>query len=149
MVTHGNLLHNLLCLREVFQFSAESIGVTWLPHFHDMGLIGGLLQPVYAGGEMILMPPSTFLQRPIRWLAAVTKYKATTMVAPNFAYDLCVEKISAEQREQLDLSSVRVALCGAEPVRPDTLQQFSKAFGPSGFRQGMLSGQLTDWRKLR
>ncbi|HTC64496.1 MAG TPA: SDR family NAD(P)-dependent oxidoreductase [Candidatus Saccharimonadales bacterium] len=135
IVTHGNLLHNLSCLREVFQFSAESIGVTWLPHFHDMGLIGGLLQPIYAGGEMIVMPPSTFLQRPIRWLNAVTRYKATTMVAPNFAYDLCVEKISAEQREQVDLSSVKVALCGAEPVRPDTLEQFSKVFGPCGFRK--------------
>jgi acyl transferase domain-containing protein/acyl-CoA synthetase (AMP-forming)/AMP-acid ligase II/acyl carrier protein len=135
MVTHGNLLHNLSCLREVFQFSAESIGVTWLPHFHDMGLIGGLLQPVYAGGEMIVMPPSTFLQRPIRWLEAVTRYKATTMVAPNFAYDLCVEKISTDQREPLDLSSVNVALCGAEPVRTDTLSQFSNAFGPCGFRR--------------
>ena len=120
MVTHGNLLHNLACLREVFQFSAESIGVTWLPHYHDMGLIGGLLQPVFAGGEMIVMPPSTFLQRPIRWLAAVSRYRATTMVAPNFAYELCEQKTSAEQRASLDLSSVRVALCGAEPVRPDT-----------------------------
>ncbi|HEX3372335.1 MAG TPA: AMP-binding protein, partial [Candidatus Acidoferrales bacterium] len=134
MVTHGNLLHNLLCLREVFQFSPESIGVTWLPHFHDMGLIGGLLQPIYASGEMIVMPPSTFLQRPVRWLAAVTKYKATTMVAPNFAYELCVEKISEELREQLNLSSVEVALCGAEPVRPDTLRNFSKSFGRCGFR---------------
>ena len=135
MVTHGNLLHNLSCLHEVFQFSPESIGVTWLPHYHDMGLIGGLLQPVYAGGEMIVMPPSSFLQRPIRWLAAVTRYRATTMVAPNFAYDLCVEKISAESRQPLDLASVKVALCGAEPVRPDTLAQFAEAFGPYGFRQ--------------
>ena len=135
MVTHGNLLHNLACLREVFQFSPESIGVTWLPHYHDMGLIGGLLQPVYAGGEMIVMPPSSFLQRPIRWLAAVTRYRATTMVAPNFAYELCVQKISAEQRAPLDLASVKVALCGAEPVRPDTLAQFAKVFGPCGFRQ--------------
>ena len=135
MVTHGNLLHNLACLREVFQFSPESIGVTWLPHYHDMGLIGGLLQPVYAGGEMIVMPPSSFLQRPIRWLAAVTRYRATTMVAPNFAYDLCVQKISAERRAPLDLSTVKVALCGAEPVRPDTLAQFAKAFGPCGFQQ--------------
>ena len=135
MVSHGNLLHNLFCLREVFQFSRQSVGVTWLPHFHDMGLIGGLLQPLYAGGEMIVMPPSTFLQRPVRWLAAVTKYKATTMVGPNFAYDLCVEKISEEQREPLDLSSVRIALCGAEPVRPDTLRNFSEAFGRCGFKQ--------------
>jgi acyl transferase domain-containing protein/acyl-CoA synthetase (AMP-forming)/AMP-acid ligase II/NADPH:quinone reductase-like Zn-dependent oxidoreductase/NAD(P)-dependent dehydrogenase (short-subunit alcohol dehydrogenase family)/acyl carrier protein len=135
MVTHGNLLHNLACLRGVFQFSPESIGVTWLPHYHDMGLIGGLLQPVYAGAEMIVMPPSSFLQRPIRWLAAVARYRATTMVAPNFAYELCVEKISAEQRALLDLASVKVALCGAEPVRPDTLVQFAKAFGPYGFRQ--------------
>jgi acyl transferase domain-containing protein/acyl-CoA synthetase (AMP-forming)/AMP-acid ligase II/acyl carrier protein len=135
MVTHGNLLHNLDCLREVFEFSPESVGVTWLPHYHDMGLIGGLLQPVYAGGEMIVMPPSSFLQRPIRWLAAVARYRATTMVAPNFAYDLCVQKISAEQRAALDLASVKVALCGAEPVRPDTLAQFAKMFGPCGFRQ--------------
>lgn len=135
MVTHGNLLHNLACLREVFQFSAESIGVTWLPHFHDMGLIGGLLQPVYAGGEMIVMPPSSFLQRPIRWLAALARYGATTMVAPTFAYDLCVEKVSAEQRAPLDLSSVKVALCGAEPVRPDTLDRFATKFAPCGFRR--------------
>jgi acyl transferase domain-containing protein/acyl-CoA synthetase (AMP-forming)/AMP-acid ligase II/NADPH:quinone reductase-like Zn-dependent oxidoreductase/acyl carrier protein len=135
MVTHGNLLHNLACLRDVFQFSPESIGVTWLPHYHDMGLIGGLLQPLYAGGEMIVMPPSSFLQRPIRWLAAVTHYRATTMVAPNFAYELCVQKISVEQRASLNLSAVKVALCGAEPVRPDTLAQFAEAFGPSGFRQ--------------
>ena len=134
MVSHGNLLHNLACLRDVFQFSPESIGVTWLPHFHDMGLIGGLLQPVYAGGEMVVMPPSSFLQRPIRWLAAVTRYRATTMVAPNFAYDLCVEKIGAEQREALELSAVKVALCGAEPVRPNTLAEFAEAFGSCGFR---------------
>jgi acyl transferase domain-containing protein/acyl-CoA synthetase (AMP-forming)/AMP-acid ligase II/acyl carrier protein len=135
MVTHGNLLHNLACLRDVFQFSSESIGVTWLPHYHDMGLIGGLLQPVYAGGEMIVMPPSAFLQRPIRWLAAMTRYRATTMVAPNFAYELCAQKISSEQRASLDLSNVRVALCGAEPVRPETLAQFTEVFGPCGFRQ--------------
>lgn len=133
MVTHGNLLHNLACLRELFQFSPESIGVTWLPHFHDMGLIGGLLQPVYAGGEMIAMPPSAFLQRPIRWLAAVARYRATTMVAPNFAYELCAQKISAEQRAPLDLASVKVALCGAEPVRSDTLVQFAETFGACGF----------------
>jgi acyl transferase domain-containing protein/acyl-CoA synthetase (AMP-forming)/AMP-acid ligase II/NADPH:quinone reductase-like Zn-dependent oxidoreductase/acyl carrier protein len=135
MVTHGNLLHNLACLRDVFQFSPESVGVTWLPHYHDMGLIGGLLQPVYAGGEVIVMPPSAFLQRPIRWLAAVTRYRATAVVAPNFAYELCVQKISAEQRASLDLAAVQVALCGAEPVRPDTLAQFAEAFAPSGFRK--------------
>src|SRR4029077_20619949 len=135
MVTHGNLLHNLACLKEVFQFSPQSIGVTWLPHYHDMGLIGGLLQPLYAGGEMIVMPPSSFLQRPIRWLSAVTRYRATTVVAPNFAYELCLQKISADERAPLDLTNVKVALCGAEPVRPDTLEQFAETFGPCGFRQ--------------
>ncbi len=84
---------------------------------------------------MIVMPPSAFLQRPIRWLAAMTRYRATTMVAPNFAYELCAQKISAEQRASLDLSNVKVALCGAEPVRPDTLAQFTEVFGPCGFRQ--------------
>ena len=98
MVTHGNLLHNLSCLRQVFGFSRASVGVTWLPHYHDMGLIGGLLQPLYAGGEMIVMSPSSFLQRPLRWLAALSRYRATTMVAPNFAYELCAQKISAENR---------------------------------------------------
>ena len=134
MVTHGNLLHNLACLREVFQFSPDSVGITWLPHYHDMGLIGGLLQPLYAGGEMIVMPPSSFLQRPVRWLAAVTRYRATTMVAPNFAYELCAQKTTADQRVALSLASVKVALCGAEPVRPDTLAQFAEAFAPCGFR---------------
>jgi phthiocerol/phenolphthiocerol synthesis type-I polyketide synthase C len=135
MVTHGNLLHNLACLRDVFQFSADSVGVTWLPHFHDMGLIGGLLQPLYAGGEMIVMPPSSFLQNPLRWLTVVSRYRATTMVAPNFAYELCVRKISASNRASLDLSSVNVALCGAEPVRASTLAEFADAFGPCGFRE--------------
>ncbi len=135
MVTHGNLLHNLARLREVFQFSPESVSVTWLPHYHDMGLIGGLLQPTYAGGEMIVMPPSAFLQRPIRWLEALTRYRATTMTAPNFAYELCAQKIPAERRAPLDLSNMNVALCGAEPVRPDTLAQFAEAFGPCGFRK--------------
>jgi len=134
MVTHGNLLHNLSCLRQVFGFSRESVGVTWLPHYHDMGLIGGLLQPLYAGGEMIVMSPSSFLQRPLRWLAALSRYRATTMVAPNFAYELCAQKISAENRAGLDLSMIQVALCGAEPVRPDTLAQFAAAFAPCGFR---------------
>ena len=135
MVTHGNLLHNLACMRQVFQFSTKSIGVTWLPHYHDMGLIGGLLQPIYAGGEMIVMPPSSFLQRPLRWLSAVTRYRATALVAPNFAYDLCAERVAAEQRAALDLRSVQVALCGAEPVRPDTLARFARTFAPNGFRQ--------------
>jgi phthiocerol/phenolphthiocerol synthesis type-I polyketide synthase C len=135
MVTHGNLLHNLACLREIFEFSPESVGVTWLPHFHDMGLIGGLLQPIYAGGEMIVMAPTAFLQRPIRWLAAASRYHATTLVAPNFAYDLCAQKIAAADRASLDLSRVNVALCGAEPVRPETLSQFAEAFGPCGFRR--------------
>jgi len=135
MLTHGNLLHNLACLREIFEFTPESVGVTWLPHFHDMGLIGGLLQPIYAGGEMIVMPPTAFLQRPIRWLAAASRYHATTLVAPNFAYDLCVQKIPAADRAPLHLSRVNVALCGAEPVRPDTLAQFADAFGPCGFRK--------------
>ena len=138
MVTQGNLLDNLACLRDVFQFSTESVGVTWLPHFHDMGLIGGLLQPVYAGGEMIVMPPSSFLQNPSRWLAAVSRYHATTMVAPNFAYELCAQRISETERAALDLSSVKVALCGAEPVRPATLTEFAEAFGACGFRKEAL-----------
>jgi acyl-CoA synthetase (AMP-forming)/AMP-acid ligase II len=101
---------------------------------HDMGLIEGVLQPVYAGYPAYLMAPAAFLQRPARWLHAITRYAATNSGGPNFAYDLCVRKISAEQRATLDLSRWRVAYNGAEPIRHDTLIAFHDAFGESGFR---------------
>jgi acyl-CoA synthetase (AMP-forming)/AMP-acid ligase II len=134
MVTHGNLLHNLAVANHVEENDADSVSVSWLPVIHDMGLIEGVLEPAYAGYPAYLMPPATFLQRPIRWLRAITKYRATNSGGPNFAYDLCARKVDAEQRRTLDLSSWRVAYNGAEPIRSTTLTSFNKAFRECGFR---------------
>ncbi len=138
MVSHGNLLHNLEMIRQGFGISAaatEQGGVFWLPAYHDMGLIGGILEPLYVGGHSILMAPQTFLQRPVRWLQLISQSQAAVSGAPNFAYDLCVQKTTAEERAQLDLSSWQVAFCGAEPIRPETLESFAELFGACGFRR--------------
>ncbi|HEX2268977.1 MAG TPA: fatty acyl-AMP ligase [Pyrinomonadaceae bacterium] len=134
MVTHGNLLHNLSVINHVEENDADSVSVSWLPVIHDMGLIEGVLEPAYAGYPAYLMSPATFLQRPVRWLRAITKYRATNSGGPNFAYDLCARKINAEQRSALDLSSWRVAYNGAEPIRSETLNAFYKTFRDCGFR---------------
>jgi acyl-CoA synthetase (AMP-forming)/AMP-acid ligase II/acyl carrier protein len=134
MISHDNLLHNSSLINEFFQDSPASSGVSWLPPYHDMGLVGGLLQPLYVGAPMALMPPVAFLQKPIRWLQAISHYRATTSGGPNFAYDLCVRKTTPEQWQALDLSSWRLAFSGAEPVLYETLQRFVEAFGPFGFR---------------
>ncbi len=133
MVTHGNLLHNLAVANHVEENDDDSVSVSWLPVIHDMGLIEGVLEPAYAGYPAYLMAPATFLQRPISWLRAITKYRATNSGGPNFAYDLCTRKIRAEQRDTLDLSSWRVAYNGAEPIRGDTLTAFNTAFRDCGF----------------
>jgi amino acid adenylation domain-containing protein len=135
MVTHANLLHNERMIQLAFGQSERSIIVGWLPLYHDMGLIGTVLQPLYLGAQCILMPPMAFLQRPFRWLQAITRYRATTSGAPNFAYDLCVRKITDEQKAQLDLTSWTVAFNGAEPVRAETLEHFAAAFESCGFRR--------------
>ncbi|MHC1730163.1 MAG: aminotransferase class I/II-fold pyridoxal phosphate-dependent enzyme [Syntrophobacteraceae bacterium] len=135
MVSHGNLLHNSSVIQAVFGSSPSSRGVIWLPPYHDMGLIGGIIQPVYAGANAILISPVHFIQKPLRWLMAISRYKGTTSGGPNFAYDLCVRKITPEQKSELDLSSWEVAFNGAEPVRGETLQRFAAAFEPCGFRQ--------------
>jgi amino acid adenylation domain-containing protein len=134
MVSHGNLLHNSAYTASIWQYNSESIMVTWLPIFHDMGLIFGILQPVYMGFPCYLMSPATFVQRPFRWLQAISHYKATHSGAPNFAYDLCVQKISTEQRASLDLSSWCMSLNAAEPVRAETFQQFNEVFKPCGLQ---------------
>ncbi|HEX6291073.1 MAG TPA: amino acid adenylation domain-containing protein [Herpetosiphonaceae bacterium] len=135
MLTHGNLLHNSKLIQHGIQSSADSQGVIWLPPYHDMGLIGGILQPLYAGFPVTLMSPLAFLQRPMRWLEAISRYRGTISAGPNFAYDLCARKITPEQRATLDLRSWQVALNGAEPIRPDTLERFTAAFAPAGFRR--------------
>ena len=133
-VSHGNLLRNAALIQQGFEDTADSVGVFWLPPYHDMGLVGGILQPVYVGGTMVLMSPVAFLQKPYRWLQAISRYGATTSGGPNFAYDLCVQKITPAQRAQLDLSSWGVAFNGAEPIRSKTLDTFTKTFHPCGFR---------------
>lgn len=138
MLSHGNLLHNAQETYRMMGHSPASCFVSWLPLYHDMGLIGGILQPLYGGFPCVLMSPVAFLQRPYRWLKAISDYQATTSGAPNFAYDLCVDKITPEQRQTLDLSHWQVAFNGAEPVRASTLERFLEAFAPCGFRENAL-----------
>ncbi len=133
MVTHANIMHNQLLIMHAFEHSEKTSIVSWLPLFHDMGLIGSILQPMYLGVLSILMPPVAFLQKPIRWLQAISKYKATTSGGPNFAYDLCVKKIHTQELASINLSSWNVAFNGAEPVKAETLKQFSKTFAECGF----------------
>ncbi|WP_414568360.1 amino acid adenylation domain-containing protein [Nostoc sp. CCY 9925] len=135
MISHRNLLHNAATTYQFMEHSPESKFVTWLPMYHDMGLIGGILQPLYGGFPCIIMPPASFLQRPYRWLQAISEYQGTTSGGPNFAYELCTQKITAEQKQTLDLSSWNVAFNGAEPIRHDTLERFAAAFAECGFRK--------------
>jgi acyl transferase domain-containing protein/acyl-CoA synthetase (AMP-forming)/AMP-acid ligase II/acyl carrier protein len=134
MISHGNLLHNLECIKQAFELTSASVSVTWLPSFHDMGLIDGILQPLYTGFLGVLMSPVSFLQRPLRWLRAISHYKATHCGGPNFGYDLCVRKILPEQRQSLNLSHWQSAYNGAEPVRRSTLERFTQAFAVCGFQ---------------
>jgi acyl-CoA synthetase (AMP-forming)/AMP-acid ligase II len=136
MVSHGNLLHNETMIQRAFGQSEHSRIVGWLPLYHDMGLIGNVLQPLYLGVPCVLMSPVTFLQRPLAWLRAISRYRATTSGGPNFAYELCTRKLAAETAGlELDLSCWQVAFNGAEPVRAETLERFARAFAPYGFRR--------------
>ncbi|MFC4147270.1 AMP-binding protein [Micromonospora mangrovi] len=133
MVTQGNLGHNLAEIHAQLGLGPDTVGALWLPHFHDMGLIS-LLGCWYAGGDGVFMDPMTFLRRPVRWLQAISRWRATMTVAPDFAYELCARAVSSAQAADLDLSSLRVALTGAEPVRARTLAAFGERFAPAGFR---------------
>jgi len=138
MLSHGNLLHNAAVTYEFMGHGASSRFVSWLPLYHDMGLIGGILQPLYGGFPCTLMSPVSFLQRPYRWLKAISDNGATTSGGPNFAYELCVQKISPEQRQTLDLSTWQVAFNGAEPIRAETLERFHRTFAACGLRREAL-----------
>ncbi|MEG4404815.1 amino acid adenylation domain-containing protein [Microcoleus sp. MON2_D5] len=136
MVSHANVLYNIEYIHRGFDHDSESVAVTWLPPFHDMGLIDGLLKPLYLGIPSYFMPPAAFIQNPMYWLEAISRYKATHSGGPNFAYDLCASKISkilGDGQKMLDLSSWRVAYNGAEPIHKETLERFTKAFEPCGF----------------
>lgn len=134
MITHANLLWTLEDLHRGWAHTSQSVMVTWLPIFHDLGLIYGILTPLYVGFPCYLMTPITFLEQPGRWLQAITHFKGTHTAAPNFAFELCLRKVTPAQKEQLDLSSLQVALNAAEPVRVETLDEFTAAFAPCGFR---------------
>lgn len=134
MISHGNVLDNLGLIYQTCQYGANDIGVCWLPLYHDMGLVGAVIQPVYAGGPAIMMSPVDFILKPLRWLKAISHYRATTSGGPNFAYELCIRKTTPAQRADLDLSCWAIAANGAEPVLAETLARFATAFKPSGFR---------------
>ncbi|MDX2240012.1 MAG: fatty acyl-AMP ligase [Leptolyngbyaceae cyanobacterium bins.302] len=135
MITHGNILHNSGLIYNAFKHRSQSKGLIWLPPYHDMGLIGGILQPLYGGFPVVLMSPAHFLQKPLRWLQAISRYQATTSGGPDFAYDLCIHKVTAQQKEELDLSRWDLAFNGAEVIRTKTLDDFAKTFESCGFSQ--------------
>lgn len=138
MLSHANLMANVKCICEKFELSEKSSSVVWLPPYHDMGLIGGLMPPVWLGFPMVLMSPYSFVQKPARWLKAMSKYGGTVSGAPNFAYDLCTRKIREDQIEGIDLSKWNVAFCGAEPIRNSVLDAFAERFKPYGFQKEAL-----------
>jgi amino acid adenylation domain-containing protein len=138
MVTHGNLVHNsgLLSGRLGTADPAGTVMVSWLPPYHDMGLIGGIVHPLHTGFPAVLMAPATFAADPLRWLEAISRYRGTNAFAPTFALDLCVDRIEPDQRAGLDLSSWRNLTVGAEPLRAATIERFTRAFAPHGLRPG-------------
>lgn len=135
VITHANLLHNLTQIGRRFGHHRDSVGVIWLPPFHDMGLIGGLLAPLHGAFPVTLLTPVSFLRSPARWLQTISRIGGTTSGGPSFAYDLCVQRVTDEQAESLDLSSWTVAFNGAEPVDAAVIDRFTRRFAPSGFRR--------------
>ena len=135
IVTHGNLIYNSSMINKALKVKSNDIGVMWLPLIHDLGLIGGVLQTVYTGAQLILMSPLHFLQKPFRWLQAISKYKATISGGPNFSYDLCIRRVKDAQLSSIDLSSWEVAFFGAETVRADTIDNFTKKFELCNFKK--------------
>ncbi|WP_145055562.1 aminotransferase class I/II-fold pyridoxal phosphate-dependent enzyme [Lignipirellula cremea] len=133
MLTHANLMHNCSLITYSFEPARHGVGLSWLPTYHDMGLVGGVLQPMFYGRPNVLMSPMAFMQKPIRWLKAISRLGITISGGPNFAYELCTEKTTAEDLEGIDLSSWDLAFNGAEPIRAETLERFNEKFAPYGF----------------
>jgi len=128
------LVNMLDMLTQAYGYDSRSSFVCWMPHYHDYGLVQGLLHPIHAGIPCIVMSPVSFVQRPVRWLAALTRHRATHSAGPNFAYDQCLRKVTQEQCVGLDLSAWRMAASGAEPIRQGTVWAFAEKFAPFGFR---------------
>lgn len=138
VLTHANLLANIRSIISGIEVQPTDVCVSWLPLYHDMGLIGAWFVPIYIGVRLVVMSPLAFLGRPERWLRAIQRHRATISPAPNFAYELCLRKIADKDLQGLDLSSWRAATNGAEPVRAETLERFTKRFAPYGFRRDAL-----------
>jgi acyl-CoA synthetase (AMP-forming)/AMP-acid ligase II/acyl carrier protein len=139
MISHGNFSANLESLQEMLRTSSDSVGVSWLPLFHDMGLIAGVFEPLWVGYPVYLMAPATFIQSPLRWLQAISRFRGTVCGGPNFAYQACADAAKTSNVGGMDLSCWELAWNGAEPVRASTLSQFNAAFGPAGFRAESLT----------
>lgn len=137
-ISHNNLLHSIGLMALASRASEESIGVSWLPHFHDMGLIGGILMPLCVGFPVTLMSPSSFIRRPLRWLETISNLRATVSGAPNFGYEHCLREIERDDLHSINLSSWSTAYSGAEPIRAETIARFCAKFGDAGFRKGAL-----------
>nr|WP_255607413.1 AMP-binding protein [Ancylobacter sp. Lp-2] len=133
VVSHANLVANEAMIAEVFGSGPEIVAVNWLPPHHDMGLFGAILHPLFLGGTAVLMPPFAFIQKPLRWLEAIARHGGTIAGAPNFGYELCLRRVTPERAAALDLSSLGVAFCGAEPIRAESLHRFAAYFAAAGF----------------
>src|SRR5262249_49128701 len=134
LLSHANLLHNQKSIHDRFGHNVDGTVVGWLPLYHDMGLIGNVLQSIYAEMNCVLMSPQHFLQRPIRWLQAISRFSRTTSGAPEFAFAMCANRIRDDEISGLDLSGWRVAFSGAEMVRPRSLELFARRFAVNGFQ---------------
>jgi acyl-CoA synthetase (AMP-forming)/AMP-acid ligase II len=139
VLTHANLLANLRAMWRASKVSRDDTFVSWLPLYHDMGLIGACLGALVLGFHLVLMSPLAFLARPARWLEAIHRHRGTVSAAPNFAYELCLSKLTDADLDGLDLSSWRLAFNGAEPVSPDTLERFAVRFARCGLRREALT----------
>ena len=135
VISHSNVMSNQRMLQAAFSTGEDSVVVSWLPHFHDMGLVGVLQHAIYAGMFVVLMAPLDFIRRPAQWLRAISKYRGSISGAPNFAYDLCVERVKDVDVTDLDLSDWKLAFNGSEPVKADTMERFFEKFGKVGFRR--------------
>jgi acyl-CoA synthetase (AMP-forming)/AMP-acid ligase II len=134
VITHGNVMSNQRMIQSAFGTTEDSVAVSWLPHFHDMGLVGFIQQSAYAGMFVILTAPIDFIRRPVQWLRTISKFRASISGAPNFAYDLCGERVKDEELAGLDLSCWKLAFNGSEAVKAGTMERFSEKFGKAGFR---------------
>lgn len=134
IITHNNLMHHSAYIKQAWNYTSDSVAATWMPYFHDYGLIDGLIQPIYSGITCYVMSSLAFIKKPSCWLEAISKYQVTHSQSPNFGYDLCIQKVSSEQLSELDLRSWRTASNGAEPIRKDTIEKFIQKFEPCGFQ---------------